>query len=65
MQIPVRSSIMFKPSYSSEVLSNLNFVERTSEKAKKFNLFWTEKFPPDGRAENVFIIITDEVGTQR
>lgn len=31
----------------------------------KFNLFWTEKFPPDRRAENVLIISTDEVGTYR
>lgn len=57
----VQRSIMF-----SEVLSNLNFGERTSEKAKEFDLlFWTEKFPPDGRAEKVFIIITVEVAIER
>lgn len=39
----------------SEVLSSLNFVERTREKAKQLDLFWKEKFPPDGRAEKVFV----------
>lgn len=63
----VQLSIMFWPSWSSEVLSNLNFGERTSEKAKEFDLLWvwTEKFPPDGRAEKVFIIITVEVAIER